>query len=561
MIRRSLPHLLILLIFFAVDDVNLEAYTIFHASDFSGRFGPIRTRTGALVGGLARLHGYLSGRDTSRYGKIKFIFTGNFIRQPYSTRPNRVLIERQLIEKIKPDVVTLAYNEYHLEISNYERYSHNFPFPVVSSNLDMYNSKKDYQIDEGSLVIMSFVPDHYQSFPLVFTSGYIEMPKMLDVLGQRIEEYKKNNPHKEMIFIATGCAGIDVAKNIADNVSDIDIVISGCSRTMQWNEGEPPEYIKKDSGYPLLYETTSGKTVLIAHSYGSTKFLGKLTLNVDAQGEIHSHKGEMLYLNDKFPEAEGLKPIIDKLYEVEIAHSRVYLNGQCKKLECNLGNLITDSFIQHKVTSHKSKFYSDTSIALMSARNIKANIEVSIYGGVILVEDLLYVINPHQQLVTVEIKGSALRKTIEFFIEKSNTTNGLFLQVSGLHIRYDRRNLPRKRLVALLVRCANCDIPTYADMIMGKMYRVITTVDMLNATTGYVLFSRAAKVIRMENTTDFNALRTYMMQVKHIRMGAMERIRIVKKGAAVRLEIDSKRTFRIICLGVIVVIDRFRRMM
>lgn len=261
----------------------------------------------------------------------------------------------------------------------------------------------------------------------------------------------------------------------------------------------------------------------------------------------------MIYLSNSFPENKNYTELIQELNEFEVAHSRVFLNGECHRWECNLGNLITDAFVNYKVSTFHEEYYSDTAIGLMAAKNIKADVNNK---RMIFTEDLLHIIHPHHRLVTVEIKGSELKKVIEESME-SGIPKGLFLQVSGLHIRYDRRKVKSRRLVALLVRCNRCDLPSYSDLDINKVYNIVTTIDMTDGTTGHFLFGNKSNVVHVENITDFLAARTYMKQMKYINIGRMERIRIIKISSSARY-ITKPRMNNIALFAVIAIVSKHK---
>lgn len=47
---------------------------------------------------------------------------------------------------------------------------------------------------------------------------------------------------------------------------------------------------------------------------------------------------------------ELYRPKIDKLEETVVGHTKVLLDGStCREKECNIGNLITESMVYHRV--------------------------------------------------------------------------------------------------------------------------------------------------------------------------------------------------------------------
>ncbi|KAK9758958.1 hypothetical protein QE152_g255 [Popillia japonica] len=240
--------------------VFTKELVILHSSSFEGRFSAMRARSGMRVGGLPKLQPYLQKHKHGSY-----IMVGGFVRKPYSTSPARVVIESELMQQLNPIAVSLGPTEFNLEIESFMEYTASFTFPVVSTNFDIRNCKVDYVTDD--IIVMSYAPRSNLDEMLMQTAGIYTAEGMIEALKKRIK-FHKNNTAGKKVFIATGCDGINTAIDIAENVPGINVVLSGCSKTMQWNEGEPPEYIRKDSEYPLVYETKDGRTVLIPHTYG-----------------------------------------------------------------------------------------------------------------------------------------------------------------------------------------------------------------------------------------------------------------------------------------------------
>lgn len=449
--------------------------------------------------------------------------------------------------------MTLGETELNLEIMTFHRVLDRIEFPIISTNMEIPETVQYHEINQTGVIIMSYTPEESKELPLGMTSGTFFVKNMTEALNEQINILKSSNATRKFVFIASGCAGISVAKKIAERVADLDVVLSGCSRTMQWNDGEAPDGIEIDSPYPLEVTNAVGRKVLIAHTYGTPRFLGKLHLEIDDNGHIQSHKGTMIYLSHEIQEDEKMKETIKQLDSVEVAQSRVFLNGHCSMWECNLGNLIADAFVQYKANVFKGKrFWTDTPIGLMAAKNIKANIGVAAQENIILVEDLLHVIRPHQELVSIEVKGDALRKTIVQYIEKATVSNGIFLQVSGLHIRYDRNKNPKRRLVTLMARCYQCTIPKYYHVINNRKYKIITTGDVYHGLLGHTHLANGSQVLKWENITDLLVIQRYLMQTKFVRMGTNERIRILmKKSSTVRCLWDWGSLFIVILASIV----------
>ncbi|KAK9727831.1 hypothetical protein QE152_g18973 [Popillia japonica] len=366
------------------------------------------SRTGHLVGGLSRLHRY-----------------------------------------VQEDIFILA--------EMYTMVMQHAAIPITCVDIELPLANHSVIIPNTKIVVMGYSPPDSARYNLVNMQN-INRKETITALNERINSYPK-----DCLFVAAGCSGIDLAIKIAKEVSKINIVISGCERIMQWNDGEPPEKIPKDSSYPLVIEGVTGNKVLVAHTYGTTKFIGKLQIDINEYGVIENYTGKMIYLNHTFPEGlPVIENILDKINKIELAKSRVFLSGNCTFRECNLGNLIADSFVDYKVNTHHGTYWTDTSIGIA---------------------------------------------------------------VSGLHIRYDsRKKAPRKCMIE--VRCSQCDIPSYRKLRPESEYQVITTNNILQGKFGHTIFANTYKLVKNEAVTDYHALRNYLKRQKFISIGRQERIMI-----------------------------------
>lgn len=84
------------------------------------------------------------------------------------------------------------------------------------------------------------------------------------------------------------------------------------------------------------------------------------------------------------------------------------MDGVCHKTECNLGNLIADSFIEFISDEYAGEFWTDVPIAIVSGTSIRSSINTSIHLGKILADDLSNVIEEGLPLITMEVRGEDL---------------------------------------------------------------------------------------------------------------------------------------------------------
>lgn len=172
------------------------------------------------------------------------------------------------------------------------------------------------------------------------------------------------------------------------------------------------------------------------------------------------------------------RPKITELEQHVVGQTRVSLDGNsCRRKECNLGNLITESMVFHRMKmleeQNNTSYWTDCSIALLQGGGIRASIEKSTDGNVTM-KDVLTVLPFEEKFLLIEVTGKTIRRAMEHSAAVYNTdSSGAFLQVHGIRVVYNIRNPIGRRVVSVRVLCAECDIPKYAPLDDKKKYKMI----------------------------------------------------------------------------------------
>ena len=110
------------------------------------------------------------------------------------------------------------------------------------------------------------------------------------------------------IIIGLGHSGYTRDKEIAAQVPHLDIVIGAHSHTFLYDvksKGLPPSIEHPKGPYPtMVTQKMSGRRVLVIQAYAFTKYLGKVTLDIDQGGEVTSIDGRPILLDSKFKQSE-----------------------------------------------------------------------------------------------------------------------------------------------------------------------------------------------------------------------------------------------------------------
>lgn len=137
-----------------------------------------------------------------------------------------------------------------------------------------------------------------------------------------------------------------------------------------------------------------------------------------------------------------MRGAIDNISLTVIGKTRVLLEGDskiCRRRECNLGNLITDSMIDYNAAEYADPYkWTDAAIALHNGGSIRSSITRN-DDDKITMGDVLSVLPFQNTIVKASMTGELILSVLEWSVynlEPHDTANlyGAFLQVSGLQV-------------------------------------------------------------------------------------------------------------------------------
>lgn len=162
------------------------------------------------------------------------------------------------------------------------------------------------------------------------------------------------------------------------------------------------------------------------------------------------------------------------------------MNGTvCRAVECNLGNLVTDSMVYAHALLYNGTYWSDAGIALMQGGGIRS----SASPGNITGYDLITMFPFNNTLYKIQLLGEELILALERSVERYNRVQGEFLQMAGLQVVYDLNKEPGHRVKSVKVVCSECSVPTFSVLDPKKSYGVIVPSFMYGGGDGYTMFN------------------------------------------------------------------------
>lgn len=300
------------------------------------------------------------------------------------------------------------------------------------------------------------------------------------------------------ILIALGHSGFLKDLEIAREVEDIDLVIGGHTNTFLWS-GVTPDVEDPEGLYPTVVEQKSGRLVPAVQAYAYTKYLGKLHITFNADGEIISFNGNPILLDKTIPQERDVLRLVNyyhenvrKITEEVIGITSVFVDGHtCRVKECNMGNLITDAMIYMYASIYRGHGWTDAPIAVIHSGGIRTSFKRHDLPNNITKGDILQVMPFDGVIVKVTMNGNAILKMLEYSVHnyKPLYAKGMFLQVSGMRVIFDLKEPPNKRVKKVSLRCGNCLYPEFFALNQTKIYNILMPKFIANGGDGFFMFA------------------------------------------------------------------------
>ncbi|KAL7735760.1 hypothetical protein ACLKA6_020009 [Drosophila palustris] len=439
-------------------------------------------------------------------------------------------IASSFLNKLQPDAICLGNHEFDEKVEGLVPFLNDVNFPVLACNLDLTNepalasakhlANSTILVANGTkiAVIGYLTPDTKQ---LSIKNNVIFNEEVVAINA----EAARLRAQGIRIIIALGHSGYTKDQEIAKECAEVDIVIGGHTNTFLYN-GDKPSVERVDGPYPTVITQKSGKRVPVVQAYAYTKYLGKLHVKFDGDGNLVEFNGSPILLNAAVTQDQEVLSLLElyrenvtALEQSVVGHSKVLLEGQkaaCRSIECNMGNLITDALIFSRVMEDQGgDYWTDASIAFHQGGGIRSSIDIK-SDGMITQSDLLTVLPFENDIYITKISGKSIRNALEHAAAvRFKDSDGAFLQVSGLHVVYNSDMPEGSRVVSVEVRCASCTVPSYSPLSETEYYKVIVPQFLFEGGDGHIMIDEANPTwIRMQKTV-VEAVTQYLQNHKH----------------------------------------------
>jgi 2',3'-cyclic-nucleotide 2'-phosphodiesterase (5'-nucleotidase family) len=434
--------------------------TILYTNDFHSAIDPIPAYwlPGApRLGGAAQLSTLI--RQIRARERPVFLFdTGDLFTGMLSfLTKGEALME--LMAGMGYDAMAIGNHEFDYGADNFETQMYRVPFPILGANIfhkgTGHRYSRPYVIVERDgvrLGVIGIIGQDARSVALPSGITGLEFPDPIPIVRELVALLK---PQVDLVVVLahqgkTGPMQTDAEARpevqrdfdedirLCGAVPGIDVFIGGHA-----HRGIEQPYVHPDTG------------TRIVQTYGYGTRLGYLRLQLDHQGRIARHHGELLKVwSDRLepdpvivaklePYRKQVAPLIGEV----VGHASARLVRDYRA-ESSLGAFVTDVM----------RARSGAEIAITNAGGLRADLpEGAVTKGDVL--DALPFVN---SLVTLELRGAQIRE----LLEQGLTLERGMVQVSGLRARYDPVRPAGARLLEVSVGGAPLE--------PARVYRVAT---------------------------------------------------------------------------------------
>ncbi|ELU10065.1 hypothetical protein CAPTEDRAFT_152432 [Capitella teleta] len=449
------------------------------------------------------------------------------------------------------DAMALGNHEFDYGVDTLQAFLDNVSFPILSSNIRLIDgggipggiqSSVLLEVGDQKVGVIGYITPDTKN--MVDPNGIdtIRFTDALDAVQREVDKFSNLAVGQIDIIIVLGHGGYSFDQFLAKNVKGVDLVIGGHSHSMLWT-GEPPSNNDPIGKYPTIVTQSNGRRVPVVQAYAYGKYLGKLQLDFDDNGELVSWSGLPILLDSSIPEDPeiiketlGWSTPLNEFKSKVTGVSYVDLEGdryQCRMRECNMGNLICDAIVKENVRTGAPDQgqWATSAIGLWNGGGIRSSIE----QGLITRAQVMEVLPFRNEVSRVLLLGSTLLKLLENSVSGYDITGkdprGRFLQVSGLRVAYNLSSPVGLRVESVQALCSNCKIPVFLELEPHLNYSVLTNHFIVNGGDGYSMIKEEMLSIEPLGYLGSDTLEAYLDVESPVIKGLDNRITFVGNGS------------------------------
>lgn len=436
-------------------------------------------------------------------------------------------VTKYFLNMLEADATTLGNHEFDRGVPEVVEYLKNLDSDVVVANLD-HSEEPDLEgLYKKSKVVVRDGRKIGLVGALVVATLDISEPGKLKILDE-IEYVKKeaerlrDEEGVDIVVVLSHC-GLVIDREMAQKGgSAIDVIVGGHSHSLLHNGTEVPgSSTAVVDTYPIVYEQEGGHKVLIVQASAYTKFVGDLTVYFDEAGEAVSWEGNTIFMvNTIVPDPqiiEELKPWKEKVdavgQRVIGSVKSILYQADCSRLECNIGNFVTDSFVNYFMNHPEYKpedgAWSYVTIGITNAGGIRT----SLPAGEVNFDDLFTVLPFSNTIDTFELQGKDLLDALQISADWYRYYN--FLQFSGLKVVYNVTVPEEAKVISVDVLCRVCEIPRYEKLDPEEWYRIAMPGFIAAGGNGFTPFTKRRNALKGDKS-DVEVVEEFMTRLSPV---------------------------------------------
>jgi len=454
---------------------DAESITIFHYTDPESQLVNAGDGNPAF-GGIGRFVALLNQQRAaaSGAGRTPFTFSAgdNFLAGPEFNASQELgtIFDAQALNAVNPDASAIGNHEFDFG----PQFTADFinatspGIPFVSANLDFSGFQPLQDLVDSGKIVKSTVVDKggvqvgvvgatTPQLPTISSPGAVKADPVVAAVQAEIDALQAAGVNK--IIFVSHLQSVNNDIEIVQQLNGVDVAIAGGGDDLLANAGPlfPGDTLDPARPYPIV-TTADGKDIPIVTTPGDYRYLGKLEVEFDADGNVTSFNGNPLVVVDSSVGGEfvgvGVDPdpsvqsqiaapvaeFLEQLDQTVVGQAKVDLNGvraDIRTKETNQGNLIADAFLAKGQDLADDFGVDPPMVALVNGGGIR-NDSVLPAGSDITLGDT-FDISPFANFLAVieDMPASTFKQALENAVSQVEDVAGRFAQVAGFSFAWN----------------------------------------------------------------------------------------------------------------------------
>ncbi|KAJ3033011.1 hypothetical protein HDV00_006856 [Rhizophlyctis rosea] len=326
----------------------------------------------------------------------------------------------QFMNDVKYDVMAIGNHEFDNGEEYLYEFLSNLTFPVLSSNIDLADTKyiknvvKPYTvIEKYGLGIIGFITNTTADITLGALG--VEFFNPVHNVTRYVEELHAMGIKRIM---GVSHNGYEHDKYLAENVPGISLIVGGHSHSLLLKNTSAPNVA---GPYPTAVTNPDGKKTWIVQSYRWGNYLGNIDVEWDENDEVVSINGDPILLDQIWPVDNATALAVAEWRKSFAIFTETYVGvatdtfttDNCRVRECAIGDLIADSMLDARRAA-------GVQIAFTNVGGIRAGLD----AGNVSVADILTILPFGNTLVDLSFTGAKIVEMLESSAQALNMFSG-----------------------------------------------------------------------------------------------------------------------------------------